>query len=191
MAEDDGWDRPVAGVDVSDEGGPGVDQDFATFYDVEFPKVSRVVRSLVGRRDIAEEISQDAFIVAYDRWTRIRSYDRPGDFVRRVALNRAVSDFRRRGAERRAIERASRRGASHAEPRSPSTDEWLWREVRRLPDRQAQAIALTYAEDLSVTRVAEILGCSENTVKTHLTRARRRLAQVLQDVPELNDGERG
>jgi RNA polymerase sigma-70 factor (ECF subfamily) len=51
--------------------------------------------------------------------------------------------------------------------------------VRRLPKRQAQAVALHYLEDRSVEDIAAILECSTGTVKQHLHRARRRLAALL------------
>ena len=49
----------------------------------------------------------------------------------------------------------------------------FWAEVRRLPRRQAQTLALFYLEDRSVTETAEILGCSESTAREHLMRGRR------------------
>jgi RNA polymerase sigma-70 factor (ECF subfamily) len=52
----------------------------------------------------------------------------------------------------------------------------FWAEVRRLPRRQAQAVALHYIYDLSVVDVAEILGCSEGSVKVHLFRGRSTIA---------------
>ena len=55
----------------------------------------------------------------------------------------------------------------------------LWQEVRRLPRRQAQAIALVYLNGLARRDVAEVLGCSEETVKTHLDRARKTLSERL------------
>ena len=55
----------------------------------------------------------------------------------------------------------------------------MWDAVRRLPHRQAQAVALTYLEGLSVEEVGLVLGCSEGTVKTHLKRGRATLAKRL------------
>ena len=55
----------------------------------------------------------------------------------------------------------------------------VWRAVRALPKRQAQAIALLYWEDLSVKEIAAVLECGEETVKTHLKRGRQALAAVL------------
>jgi RNA polymerase sigma-70 factor (ECF subfamily) len=59
-------------------------------------------------------------------------------------------------------------------------DEAFWQAVRRLPPRQAQAVALYYLEDYSVRKIAEVLDCSEGTVKTHLSRARNAVARQLQ-----------
>jgi RNA polymerase sigma factor (sigma-70 family) len=159
--------------------GPGQD-DFERLYRNEFRAVVAVVHSLTGRRDVAEEITQDAFVVTHDQWRRVSGYDRPADFVRRVALNRALSTLRRRKAEHRALERWEGRNRP-AETALSGDDEWgLWAAVRTLPDRQAKAVALMYVEDQSVARIAEILGCSENTVKTHLKRARATLSAALE-----------
>jgi RNA polymerase sigma-70 factor (ECF subfamily) len=60
------------------------------------------------------------------------------------------------------------------------SDETFWQVVRRLPPRQAQSVALYYMEDYSVSDIAEVLDCSEGTVKTHLSRARAAVARQLQ-----------
>jgi RNA polymerase sigma factor (sigma-70 family) len=51
--------------------------------------------------------------------------------------------------------------------------------VRALPQRQAQAVALYYLEDLSIQQTAAVLDCAEGTVKAHLAKARRTLARRL------------
>jgi RNA polymerase sigma-70 factor (ECF subfamily) len=51
--------------------------------------------------------------------------------------------------------------------------------VRELPEQQRHAVVLYYVEDRSVADVAEILQCSEGSVKTHLSRARTALARTL------------
>ena len=52
----------------------------------------------------------------------------------------------------------------------------FWTEVRRLPRRQAQVVALHYIYDLGVADIATTLGCAEGTVKVHLSRGRSALA---------------
>ncbi len=51
--------------------------------------------------------------------------------------------------------------------------------LRHLPPQQRAAVALHYYEDLPLTEVAQILGCSHATAKVHVFKARRRLAALL------------
>ncbi len=53
--------------------------------------------------------------------------------------------------------------------------------LRALPAKQRAAVALHYYEDLSAEEVGVLLGCSASTVRTHLLRARARLAVLLAD----------
>jgi RNA polymerase sigma-70 factor (sigma-E family) len=163
---------------------------FDTFYRAEKPRVVAVVSSLTGDRAAAEDIVQEAFATAMRRWATVSGYERPGDWVKRVAVNRAISRFRRRQSESRALGRlAGRTGDDDIDLTSPSPaqDHWdddpLWAAVRKLPRRQAQAVVLVYVDDLSLERVAEILQCSVGSVKTHLHRARQRLAAELGSLP--------
>jgi RNA polymerase sigma factor (sigma-70 family) len=163
------------------------DAAFAALYRAEFGAIVAVVHSLTVRRDVAEEITQDAFVIAHDRWHRIAGYERPADFVRRVALNRALSSLRRRQAEHHALQRWQGRATTTTAADVRADDEsGLWAAVRRLPSRQAQAVALLYVEDQPISGIARILGCTENTVKTHLKRARATLAAAVAE-----DGGRG
>lgn len=155
-------------------------ESFDAFYRREYRLVLGLAAVLTGDLGDAEDVVQDAFLSTMGDWDRVGRMDNPGAWVRRIVANRSVSRFRRGLAEVRAL---TRLGA----PRT--TDEGLgaeivldtWREVRRLPRRQAQVIALTYLMDLSRGEVAETLGCSEETIKTHLERARRQLFDRLSD----------
>ena len=71
-------------------------------------------------------------------------------------------------------------GRNRRKPAEPA-DEDFWSAVRKLPRRQAQVVALHYIYDLSVADVAATLEIGEGTAKTHLSRARGSLAQVLDE----------
>ena len=64
-------------------------------------------------------------------------------------------------------------------PDIPADAVATWEAVRQLPQRQAQVIALRYFDGQSRADIARILKCSENTVKTHLQRAKHALAAKL------------
>jgi RNA polymerase sigma-70 factor (ECF subfamily) len=154
-----------------------VTEDFEAFYKRQYPRAVGLAYALTGRRHIAEEVAQDAFVSGYRRWDRISRYDRPEAWLRRVIVNRSTSVLRRGVTEVKAIPRL-RAGMDHITELEPDSA-GVWDAVRALPRRQAQAIALFYLEDLSLEQIADVLECSPGTVKAHLRRGRERLGRKL------------
>lgn len=160
---------------------------FDELYRRHWGAVVALVYGLSGSRAAAEELAQDAFLVLHRHWKTVAGYEDPGAWVRRVAVNLAVSSLRRRAAEARALARLGGRRPRLEE--LPPRDEAFWAAVRALPARQAQAVALHYLEDRSVAEIAVILECAEGTVKAHLHRGRLALAARLGEVVD-EEGER-
>jgi RNA polymerase sigma factor (sigma-70 family) len=150
---------------------------FDDFYRSEHRHVLGLAFVLTGNQWVAEDTAQDAFAAAFRNWRSIVAYDSPGAWVRRVTCNRAASVLRRRVREAKALMSLVGRTQTHIE--LDEGDEAFWQTVRRLPPRQAQAVALYYLEDYSVRQISEVLDCSEGTVKTHLSRAREAIARQL------------
>ena len=178
-----GAEVPPAPAQVVRLGRP---QTFESFYRRELVGVVALARALCGPAH-ADDVAQEAMLVAYRRWADVQHHDRPGAWVRRVAVNLATSTLRRRAVEAKAMLRLGARPPVAVEL-EPSADAF-WAEVRRLPRRQAQVVALHYVEDLSVAEVAATLGCAEGTVKQHLSRARTALSASLADWRDPGDGE--
>lgn len=65
------------------------------------------------------------------------------------------------------------------EPPIPLEAAELLSMVRELPRRQAQVVALTLVEDRTIREIAEMLGCGEESVRTHLRRGRAALTSRL------------
>ncbi len=152
-------------------------ESFETFYARERQRITGLAYVLSGSRPGAEDLAQEAFLAALRNWNKISSYDDPAAWVRRVVANRSVSGFRKRAAETRALIRL---GARSTVPALPAETVATWDAVRRLPTRQAQAVALKYFDGQHVSDIARILECSENTVKTHLKRAMTTLRQEME-----------
>ncbi len=148
-------------------------EDFESFYAREHRPVVGLAFVLSGSRSGAEDLAQDAFLAAYKQWNTVGTYDDPGAWVRRVVSNNSVSTIRRRTAEAKALIRFG--GSGLVVPEMSPDAFTTWAAVRKLPRRQAQAIALRYYDRSSVVDIARILDCSENTVKTHLRRAKKTL----------------
>lgn len=156
-------------------------ETFEAFYRREFRRLVAFTLALSGSRTAAEDLAQDALMVAHAQWERVSVMDRPDAWVRRVASNMAVSQFRRRKAELKAVTRLAGRRHDVIEPMEPE-DERFWKAVRSLPTNQATAVTLFYLEDRAVSDIAEVLDCSPSTAKVHLHRARRALAEKLEGV---------
>ena len=162
--------------------------DFATFYRREYSRSAALAYSLSGSWAVAEELTQEAFLVAHRKWASVIRCEDPGQWVRRVVANHAVSSYRRRMAERRALQRTGSRTASLSVSCGPadatagasgSLSADFVAKIRALPAKQAQAIALFYVDQRSVAEVAAMLGCTESTTRTHLQRGREALRSAL------------
>ena len=154
-----------------------VPPSFDDFFRSEYTRVVGLAAVLCGRRAIAEELAQDAFIAAYRRWDRIAGYDDPAAWVRRVVVNLATSALRRRAREARALAQLALRRPPEAPP--PAIEDEFWRAVRGLPRRQGQCVALHYLEDRSAAEIAAILQIAVPTVRVHLHAGRSTLAAQL------------
>jgi len=155
-------------------------RSFADFYRGEYHSVARFAYVLTGDHAAAEDLAQDAFLAAQRSWTKVATYDAPGAWVRRVLVNRSRSRYRSLGRERRALTKLRPVSDGAPPPRLDAETVDVWREVRRLPKRQAQVIALTYLDGLTLDEIGGILECSPLTAKTHLQRGKRTLARKLQ-----------
>ena len=151
-------------------------ETFEGFYRRELRSLVTFAAALAGPAH-ADDIAQEAMLAAYRRWDVVSGLDLPVAWVRKVCANRAVSALRRRASEGRALVRL---GARRETPvTSGAESEAFWSEVRRLPARQAQCIALAYVYDLGVADIARTLGISTGSAKVHLYRGRRALAEQL------------
>ena len=160
-------DRPVIGP-------PG---SFEAFYLKEVKSVLAVSLALTRNRWEAEDVTQEAFYRAYRSWESVSLMERPGAWVRRVALNLAVGRWRR--LRREAVALLEARGSGPTTLSDPVSARF-WNHVRARPKRQAQVVALTYVEDLDAEGVADVLGIEPSTVRVHLSRARTALARSME-----------
>ena len=152
-------------------------ESFERFYVREYGRLVALAYALTGSRAHAEDTAQEAMLATYRRWDEVSRLDWPAGWAHRVCANLATSFVRRRVVEARAMLRLRSRPTELAE--LEAEDGAFWAEVRRLPTRQAQCVALTYVYGYSVAEVAATLGCADGAVKAHLSRGRSRLARRL------------
>jgi RNA polymerase sigma factor (sigma-70 family) len=158
--------RTIAGVTE-------VDIEYTAFFRDEFPSVLRTITLMLRDQSRAEEIAQDAFIQLLLGWPKISRYERPGAWVRRVAVRLAMRSIRRDQLWARV-----REGFLPSTPARSSRFD-VDGAIRRLPASQRAAIVLHYYEDRPLAEVAMILGCAEPTARVHLHHGRNRMRELL------------
>lgn len=133
----------------------------------------RILRSQAD----AEEVAQDAFVRVWTALPGFRGESTFGTWLHRIVARRAF-DRAQVMKTRRGRERQDERLPEHA---APENDEDMLRAAKLkeligdLTAAQRAAVTLYYYEGHSVEDVANVLGMPENTVKTHLLRARAAL----------------
>ena len=139
----------------------------------------------------AEEVAQDAFVRAWLALARFRGESSFATWLHRIVARRALDRWSglraRRGREVQVEEAESLPDPVVPAPAVAPGDfeaatrgRRLERLVMRLPAAQRMAVTLYYYEDRSVEQAAAILEMPENTVKTHLARARAALRAAWQ-----------
>lgn len=169
--------RTPVGQDASGAGGVGeVGLDFDDFARSRQAHLRRTAHLLCGDWHLAEDLTQTALAKLYAVWRRVRQLESPDGYARRVLYRTFLDETRRR--------RWWERPAAHQEDVvAPASDPdlrlTLLDALRQLPPRGRAVLVLRFWEDLSVEQVAGVLGCSEGTVKQHLSRARASLRESL------------
>jgi len=156
--------------------------DEEAFREFVASRSSALLRSahlLVGERARAEDLVQHALVRTYLALSRIREPEAIEAYVRRAMATTATSWWRgRRYRERLVPEIPDHSGADQIGPRLER--DAMWAHLRALPARQRAVLVLRYYEGLSEAEIAETLGFSRGTVKSHASRGlatlRRRLA---------------
>lgn len=133
---------------------------------------------LCGDWHLAEDLVQETLVKTYRYWPRVRRADSPDAYVRRILLNQARDRWRRR-------EKAESVARFTVDPAVPDATDDIARRDRvlqallELPFQQRATVVLRYLEGLSQAETAELLGCTEGTVKSHSSRALATLREFL------------
>ncbi|MGV9314235.1 SigE family RNA polymerase sigma factor [Streptomyces sp. NPDC003691] len=152
------------------------EEEFADFYTRSVHRLTGQLYVMTGDFHEAQDVVQEAFVRAWGHRRRLENDLGPEAWVRTVAWRLAVSRWRRMVRGRQAWRRRADPEVSEG-PGPGAVD--LERALRGMPARQRQCAALYYVCDLPVEQIAAETRLSAGTVKTHLFRARARLAGLL------------
>ncbi len=149
----------------------GAGLEFETFYATEYQRVYKAIYLTCGHREVAQDVTQEAFKLAFVRWRRLRDKPWAGGWVMTTALNLV-----RKNRKRPQILELD---PHKAPPVFDRSEQDLLEALRALPHRQRSATLLYYLGDLPIHAVAEIMGVADGTVKALLSQARNSLREGL------------
>jgi RNA polymerase sigma-70 factor (sigma-E family) len=157
------------------------DEAVTALYAAHYRELVRLSALLLHDVGTAEEMVQDAFVAMHGNWRRLRDPDKALAYLRQAVVNRSRSALRRRAVELK--------HAPHPMPDMPSAEhsalgalehQRVTAALRRLPQRQREAIVLRYYADLSEAQIAEAMGISRGAVKSHASRGMATLRSLLE-----------
>jgi RNA polymerase sigma-70 factor (sigma-E family) len=154
------------------------DREFQAYFEARVAVVRRTAYLLCGDWHRAEDLAQTALAKLYVAWPRVNRNGQVDAYVRKIVVRAAIDDsrrwFRRRETAVAAVPDI------HPAP-APGSEDIV--DVRRalaeLPAGQRAAVILRYWEDLPIAETAELLGCSEGTVKSQASKGLAALRLLL------------
>ena len=143
---------------------------------------------IVGSREDAEEAGQDAFVRAFKA---LPNFNREAKFTTwfyRIIMNAALTIQQKKKIQTEDLDDAHsevsilRGGDSTDNMKRKEQQFYIQKALKQLQPDDVTMITLFYLKEQSLDEIAEIVGIESNTVKVKLYRARKRLADVMQDM---------
>ena len=154
---------------------------FEQFAVARLPSLLRYAVVLTGDRDLAQDVVQEVLARAQVRWRRVSEADSPEAYVRRMVLNEYLS-WRRSWAARnvhaageKLVDIGDARGGVRDHAHDVVEADALWNRLATLGRKQRAVLVLRYYEQLDDESIADLIGCSPATVRSHASRALKTL----------------
>jgi RNA polymerase sigma-70 factor (ECF subfamily) len=152
---------------------------FEAFYKIYYPRLYRFILSITRDPESVEELIQETLLVVWKKPDRFNYESKISTWVFGIAHNKALKSMSRNALRRNDVnvddlqELQSDDGGSGTQ--SWENEEWLSNTLGILTPDQRAVIELTFYHDLTYQEIAKILNCPENTVKTRMFHARKKL----------------
>jgi RNA polymerase sigma-70 factor (ECF subfamily) len=148
---------------------------------------------LIGNETQAEDIAQEVFLKAYERFDNLRASPTAGGCLKTVATNLSINHIQRYKKRWRffsdLVNQDAEGGEKEVEFAAPDTfyggvdsterRAWLERALEKLPEHQRVPLVLFHFEDMPYDEIAKKLRVSLSKVKTDILRGREALARIL------------
>ncbi|MFP9126348.1 sigma-70 family RNA polymerase sigma factor [Niallia sp. BSM11] len=137
--------------------------------------------SYVGRREIAEDLTQEIFVKCYQKLEQYQKRSSLKSWIWRIAINHCKDYLRSWHHKHIVFSEEEVRHIPSAEKEvenqviQKDEDQELVKAVFHLPDKYREVIYLYYFEELSIKEISGLIDVNQNTIKTRLKRAKELL----------------
>lgn len=142
-----------------------------------------VAYKIVGTREDAEEVAQDAFIQAFQALPQFNKESKFTTWFYRIVFNAALMFKRKNRIQTDDIEASQSAQAASAdtldEIKSAEQKRYIQKALNHLSPDDVTMITLFYLKEQNLEEIAQIVGISADTAKVKLCRARKRLAEEM------------
>lgn len=145
----------------------------------------RLAYTYVKSREAAEDVVQDVLLKAYEQREQFRGGSTYRTYLYRMTINRSYDYLRSWSYKNTVLTNKIQQifqGTKSAEQQvlTQSDNRLLGQAVLDLPVKYREIIILYYYKELKIDEIANLLSCSDNTVKTRLKRGREKLKNLLE-----------
>jgi RNA polymerase sigma factor (sigma-70 family) len=158
-----------------------VSENFETIVNNYGKQVLNTAIRILGDRQKALDVHQEVFLAIWQRWNSYNGQTKWSSYLYRTTVRKAI-ELAKKSRKETPMENL---------PEKISTDspenhlkvkelrEMITKGLLKIPDRQAEVFILAKIEGLKAEEISEILQCSPQTVRVHLHRAIKQLAEEL------------
>ena len=156
------------------------DRRFENLVNEHGRQVLNTALRVLGDANLAHDVHQEVFLAIWRRWPSYNGSTNWPAYLYRTTVRKALEAARRQRRDRSAApERVESSGRPDDALRAAELQQRLVAALAKLSRHQADVFVLSRLEGLGTDEIAQILGCSRQTVRVHLHRALRKLSREL------------
>jgi len=151
---------------------------FSKLIDKYQDRVLAMAYDYIGNYDDARDIAQNVFMRVFNKLDGFEEKARFSSWLYRIVVNQCLDVLRKDERKQISLEKVKRKleNLTPDQPKLETIDLY----GADLSELQHTALILRYYQDLTIPEIADIMECSESTVRTHLYRAVRKLRMFME-----------
>lgn len=163
---------------------------FERLYLIYHPRLERFLVRVTTRRDLIEEVINDALLVVWRKAPEFRGQSLVSTWVMGIAYRCALKALRGPNGLQPLecpLEESDQQHATEGPMRGQELQDWVGKGLRHLPVEQVATLQLAYHFGYSCEEIGEIMGCPVSTVKARMFHARVKLRNLLPELGGSNE----